>query len=61
MILIYGTATMNLQEKVDQAYQEGKDAFYDGKKSEDNPYMGVDEDYQWEAWKEGYYNAAWDN
>lgn len=52
---------MNLQEKVDQAYQEGKDAFYDGKKSEDNPYMGVDEDYQWEAWKEGYYNAAWDN
>jgi hypothetical protein len=48
---------MNLQEKVDQAYQEGRDAFYDGKKSEDNPYMGVDEDYQWAAWKEGYYNA----
>ncbi len=27
---------MTLQEKVDQAYQEGRDAFYDGKKSEDN-------------------------
>ena len=49
---------MTLQEKVDQAYQEGKDAFYDGKKSEDNPYTGVDEDHQWEAWKEGYYNVS---
>lgn len=52
---------MNLQEMVDQAYQEGKDAFYDGKKSEDNPYNSVDEDHQWEAWNEGYYNASWDN
>jgi ribosome modulation factor len=52
---------MTLQEKVDQAYQEGKDAFYDGKKSEDNPYNGVDEDHQREAWKEGYYNASWEN
>jgi ribosome modulation factor len=52
---------MNLQEKVDQAYQEGKDAYFDGKKSENNPYTGVDEDHQWEAWNEGYNNAAWDD
>jgi hypothetical protein len=49
---------MSLQEKVDLAYEEGKKAFYNGKMSSDNPYMGVDEDYQWQAWKEGYYNAA---
>lgn len=52
---------MTLMEKVDQAYLEGKDAFYDGKTSEDNPYTGVDEEHQWEAWKEGYYNASWDD
>lgn len=40
---------MTLQEMVDQAYQEGKDAFYDGKKSEDNPYIGIDEDHS--IWK----------
>lgn len=61
MILIYGTVTMTIQEKVDRAYQEGKDAYYAGKTSDENPYNGVDEDYQWEAWKEGYYNAAWDD
>lgn len=49
---------MTLQEKVDQAYQEGKDAYHADKTSEDNPYNSVDEDYQWEAWKEGYYNAS---
>jgi hypothetical protein len=52
---------MNLQEAVDRAYQEGKDAYSSGMKDEDNPYTGVDEDHQWEAWKEGYYNAAWDD
>lgn len=31
---------MTLQEKVDQAYQEGKDAYYAGKLSSQNPYMG---------------------
>jgi len=52
---------MYLQQLVDIAYEEGKKAFYDGKSSSDNPYTGVNEDHQWEAWKEGYYNAAWDN
>jgi len=52
---------MTLQERVDRAYQEGKDAYYDGKKSEDNPYNGLDENYEFYAWKEGYYNAAWDD
>ena len=61
MILIYGTVTMTLQERVDRAYQEGKDAYYTGKTSDENPYNGVNEDHQWEAWKEGYYNAAWDD
>jgi hypothetical protein len=52
---------MNLQEKVDQAYQEGRDAFYDGKKKPEdnpyNPYNNKDENYLWLAWNEGYYNA----
>ena len=52
---------MNLQEKVDQAYEEGKKAYYNDLKSEDNPYTGVDQDYEFDAWKEGYYNAARDN
>jgi hypothetical protein len=52
---------MNLQEKVDLAYEEGKNAYYDGKKPEDNPYTGIDQDYEFDAWKEGYYNAAWDD
>ena len=52
---------MNLQEKVDQAYEEGKKAYYDGLTSEDNPYTGVDQDHEFDAWKEGYYNAAWYN
>ena len=33
-------------------------SFWSGKKAEDNPYTGVDQDYEFDAWKEGYYNAA---
>jgi ribosome modulation factor len=52
---------MDLQEKVEQAYQEGKDAYFNGKNTQDNPYTGINENHQWEAWKEGYYNAAWND
>lgn len=52
---------MTLQEAVDQAYQEGRDAYWSGKNTRDNPYNGVNEDHQWEAWKEGYYNASQDD
>ena len=51
----------DFQKFVDQAYEEGKQAYKDGKNTEDNPYNGVNEDYQYDAWKEGYYNAAWDD
>ena len=50
-----------LQERVDKAYEEGKMAYHDGLSSESNPYNGVDEDHEFEAWKEGYYNAQWDD
>jgi ribosome modulation factor len=56
-----GLLKMDLQEKVDQAYQEGKDAYFNGKNTQDNPYTGINENHQWEAWKEGYYNAAWND
>ena len=52
---------IDLQKLVDEAYEEGKQAYKDGKNTEDNPYNGVNEDYQFDAWKEGYYNAAWDD
>lgn len=54
------TNEKSLQEKIDLAHQEGRDAYFAGKKSEDNPYNGIDDDYEYDAWKEGYYNAAWD-
>ena len=52
---------IDLQKLVDEAYEEGKQAYKDGKKSKYNPYDGVTEDYQFEAWEEGYYNSVtWD-
>lgn len=47
---------MNLQEKVDQAYEKGKQAYYDGL-SKNNPYSYEKENHEWLAWNEGYYNA----
>ena len=50
-----------LQKLVDEAYEEGKQAYKDGKNTKDNPYNVVNEDYQFDAWKEGYYNAMQDD
>jgi len=52
---------MTLQEKVDQAFKEGINAFYDCKDIEDNPYNKTLEFELWEAWNDGFDDARWDN
>jgi len=42
------------------AYWEGYDAYKDDKSVEDNPYCATLEEKCWQAWKDGYYDAAWD-
>lgn len=41
------------------AYWEGYRAYQDGKSTDHNPYDS--DETQYEDWKEGYYDAAWDD
>ena len=43
---------------LEDARADGYRAYTDGLKVEDNPYT---DDALFEAWKEGYYDAAWDD
>lgn len=44
------------------AYWEGYNAYLNGAKVEDNPYStDVEEEEFHEQWKDGYYDAGWDD
>ena len=43
------------------AYLEGYRAYQDDLKLEDNPYDSCNQENEWEEWREGYYDAGWDN
>lgn len=51
----------NIQKLVDEAYEEGKKSYRNGKKRNSNPYNGINKDLQFDAWNEGYYNASQDD
>ena len=43
------------------AYEQGYRSYQDGFSIENNPYDPWNEEQLWEAWKEGYYDAGWDD
>ncbi|MGW8177972.1 MAG: hypothetical protein ACWGQW_04160 [bacterium] len=52
------------RERLKEIYEEGKRAYYgDSAWYGDHPcpYTAVDEDAEFDAWWNGYYDAAWDD
>ena len=49
------------RDDLKQVYKEGYNAYLDGKISGSNPYNGDEEEEKWNAWKEGYTDAGWDD
>lgn len=45
---------------MNEAFEEGRRAFWKGESKLDNPYRGLDEDEKWDAWLEGWYTALED-
>lgn len=49
-------------DEVEDVRREGYRAYLDGKVASDNPYNDVRSDYKlYEAWKQGYTDAQWDD
>lgn len=46
---------------VSQARRDGYRAYMDGLKTVDNPYDSWAEEELWQAWLEGWHDAAWDD
>lgn len=46
-------------EEYKVAYEEGKEAYLDGRKTQrHNPYNAIGETFLYEAWQDGYVDAA---
>ena len=51
-----------MDEKLNEAYWDGYNAYLNDQSVQDNPYKtDAKEEALWEQWKEGYYAAAWDD
>jgi len=45
----------------ENAFWEGYSCYQNNGSVDDCPYTSVEEENLWEAWKEGFYAAAWDD
>lgn len=52
---------MEQDERIREAYEEGYRAYMQGENSDDNPYTGSDEYVLYQAWREGFADAGWDD